>query len=131
MSAEIQRITVAELHAAFRAQGVPSREDIAVRCPMCRTVQSLRSLIAAGAGATSDDVERFIGFSCVGRFTGAGSPPASGDADGKGCNWTLGGLFKTHKLVVVDEDGKEHPYFEPATPDEAQALAATMPAASP
>jgi len=131
MSDEIRRIRVAELHAAFRAQGVPSREDIAVRCPMCRTVQSLRSLVAAGAGESADQVERFIGFSCVGRFSNAGSPPASGDSGGKGCNWTLGGLFKTHKLVVVDEDGKEHPYFEPATPEEAQALAAKMAAASP
>jgi hypothetical protein len=38
-----------------------------------------------------------------------------------GCDWTLGGLFSFAKLVVVTEDGKPHPRFEIATPEEAQA----------
>ncbi|SHE67000.1 hypothetical protein SAMN02745157_0676 [Kaistia soli DSM 19436] len=123
MSNEIKRITVDELHAAFKAQGVPSREDIAVKCPICGTVQSLRSLVAAGAGKTPDEAERFIGFSCVGRWTNAG-PHRKGSASGKGCDWTLGGFFKLHNLIVIDHAGAEHPYFDLASPDEAQTLAA-------
>lgn len=79
----------------------------------------MADLIRAGAGITESEVDRFIGFSCVGRWTGAPSPRPK--KDGKPCNWTLGGLFQTHKLAVIDEDGREHPRFEPASPEQAQA----------
>lgn len=115
-------MTVEEFHTACRAQGVKSHLDTAVVCPMCGTVQSARDLIAAGVGADFEAVEKYIGFSCVGRFTGAGSPRKS--PDGHPCNWTLGGLFKTHKLEVITPDGKHHPNFELATPEQAQQHAA-------
>lgn len=114
----MKTMTVEQFHAACRAQGVKSHLDTAVVCPMCGTVQSARDLIAAGVGADFEAVEKYIGFSCVGRFTGAGSPRKS--PDGQPCNWTLGGLFKTHKLEVVTPDGKHHPNFELATPEQAQ-----------
>lgn len=116
-------MTLGEYHAAFRDQGITCREDLAVVCPMCGTVQSARDLIAAGAGATFDGVERFLGFSCVGRWTGAGTPRR--EPDGRPCNWTLGGLFMLHKLEVVTPDGERHPRFLPATPGQAQAHAET------
>ncbi len=130
MSAEIKRITVAELHEAFKAQGVGAREDVAVKCPICGTVQSLRMLQLVGVGKTADEAERYLGFSCVGRWTGAGpfkknGPPAVG------CDWTLGGLFQLHRLIVVDGLGDPHPYFDIASPEEAQALAAQMAERSP
>lgn len=112
-------MTVIEFHAALMAQGVKSQCELALICPMCGTVQNGKDLIAAGAGSTFDDVEKYLGFSCIGRFTGAPSPRKA--PDGKPCNWTLGGLFKTHKLEVVTPDGKHHPRFEPATPEQAQA----------
>lgn len=113
-------ITLDQFHAELRAQGVP-RDDLALICPCCGTAQSARDLIAAGAGATFEEVEKYLGFSCVGRWTGAGSPRK--EPDGKPCNWTLGGLFQLHKLTVVTPDGEEHPRFEPATPEQAQELA--------
>ncbi|MDP1530285.1 MAG: VVA0879 family protein [Rhodoferax sp.] len=112
----MKTMTVTEFHGALIAQGV-KREDLALICPMCQTVQSATDLIAAGAGSNFDEVEKYLGFSCVGRFTGAGTPRK--DPDGAACNWTLGGLFALHKLEVVTEDGKRHPRFEPATPDQA------------
>lgn len=118
---EIRRLTIPEFHAALKAQGVPTREDLALKCPICGTVQSARSFIAAGAGASFDEIERYLGFSCVGRWTNAG-PYKPTTPPGKGCDWTLGGFFKLHKLIVVDDDGKEHPRFEPATREEALAL---------
>lgn len=116
-----RRITLDELHAELRAQGVSAREHFAFRCVCCGTIQSGTSLMRAGAGATFDDVERWLGFSCVGRFTNAG-PRKKDDPPGRGCDWTLGGFFTIHKLEVVTPDGKACPLFEPATPDEAQAL---------
>jgi hypothetical protein len=116
----MKTMTLEEFHQAFKAQGV-KREDYAMICPMCGTVQSARDLINAGAGPDFDSVETLLGFSCAGRFTGAGAPERD---SGNLCNWTLGGLFHTHKLEVITPDGKHHPRFEPATPEQAQAHAA-------
>jgi len=115
----MKTMTIQELRDSLKAQGVP-RENYAFRCPMCGTVQSAADLITAGAGADFAAVEPYLGFSCIGRFTGAGGPSQE-KAPGSGCNWTLGGLFQMHKLEVTDEEGKSHPLFEPATAEEAQA----------
>lgn len=114
----MRKITVDQFHAELKAQGV-ERRDLAFKCPMCGTVQSARDLIAAGAGKDFDEVEKYLAFSCVGRWTGAPGPRMH--PDGKPCDWTLGGLFSMHRLEVVTEDGKAHPRFEPASPEEAQA----------
>ena len=113
----MKTMTLDEFLAALKAQGVP-RDDLAVICPCCKTVQSASDLINADAGVDFESVEKYLGFSCVGRFTGALSPRKV--PDGKPCNWTLGGLFKLHTLEVVTEDGKRHPRFEPATAEQAQ-----------
>lgn len=105
---------------ALRAQGVP-REHYAVTCIMCGTVQSGMSLIRAGAGTDFDAVGRYLGFSCVGRWTN-GPSPSKAKEQGVACNWTLGGLFQTHQYEVVKE-GKAYPHFEPATPEQARQLA--------
>ena len=75
----------------------------------------------AKAGVEIDKTERYVGFSCIGRFTNAG-PHKRGTPAGKGCDWTLGGLFTLHNLEVVDDAGKAHPVFDIATAEEAQAL---------
>ena len=92
----------------------------ASKCPICCTVQSGADLIAVGARVEFDAVQHYLGFSCIGRLTGAdghvkGAPP------GKSCNWTLGGLLQMHELEVITENGERHPHFEPASPTEAQA----------
>lgn len=114
----MRHISVAELHGLLKAQRMPAREHFAFLCPMCGTVQSAQDLINAGAGRTFDDVERYLGFSCVGRFTGASTPRDV--PDGEPCDWTLGGLFQTHRIEVVGDAGKADPLFEPATPEQAQ-----------
>lgn len=100
----MKTMTLDEFHAALKAQGTERIEDVTFKCPMCGTLQSAQDLIDAGAGTDLDDVERYLAFSCVGRW------PSD-----KGCDWTLGGLFKLHELEVVTPDGKHHPRFEPAT----------------
>lgn len=116
-----RQITVEQLHTELRAQGVSGREHYAFRCVCCGTIQSGASLIRAGAGATFEDVEKWVGFSCVGRFTNAG-PRRKGEPPGRGCDWTLGGLFTIHKLEILTDDGKACALFEPATPEEARSL---------
>ena len=117
---QVKRITIDEFHTRIRAQGVP-REHVATRCPMCGTVQSMTSLVRAGAAGGVEEVEKYFGYSCVGRWTGAGSPSQE-RGKRRGCNWTLGGLLRMHKLEVVTEDGTAHPTFEPVSADEARAL---------
>ena len=65
-------------------------------CPRCKTAQS----IADFKEANIDDFDKYIGFSCIGRFD-----------ESKGCDWTLGGLFLIHELEVIDGEDK-HPLFK-------------------
>lgn len=123
----METVTLDEFIAKYKAQA-PSNADVVFRCPMCKTLQSARDLIAAGAGTTFDDVEGYLGFSCVGRFQGGDAPRKV--KDGKDCNWTLGGLFKVHELEVITPDGKRHPRFSLASPEEAAAHRAHQSAAS-
>lgn len=118
----IRTISVEQHHAEIRAQGVTALEDVAFVCPMCKQVQSARDLIEAGAGSNLEEVQGRLGFSCFGRHTGAEAPRKT--PDGKPCNWSLGGLLQIHKLEVETPDGKRHPTFELATPEQAQAHAA-------
>ncbi|ANN78938.1 VVA0879 family protein [Bordetella flabilis] len=111
-------MTLDEFHAACKAQA-KSAEVIVFKCPMCATLQTARELIAADAGPDFDAVERYLGFSCIGRFTGAAGPRRQ--PDGLPCDWTLGGLFRTHRLEVITPDGLHHPRFELAMLEEAQA----------
>ncbi len=115
----MKTMSLEEFRETLKAQGVP-REHYAFRCPICSTIQSGEDLIAAGAGADFEAVQSYLGFSCIGRFTKVGGH-VKGTPPGKGCNWTLGGLFRMHELEVITEDGKHHPHFEPVTPEEAQA----------
>ena len=119
----MKTLSIVEFLAQLKAQGTPI-EHAAFKCVRCQTVQSARSFIDAGAGADFDAVEKFLGFSCVGRFTGA-KMYRDGQPTGNGCDWTLGGLFSLHTLEVIDPQGKAHPRFEIASPEEAQALMKT------
>lgn len=97
-------MTIDEFKAAIKDQGKARAEDATFKCPRCGTLQSAQDLIDAGVGKTFADVEKYLAFSCVGRFTKK-----------KGCDWTLGGLFRIHELEVVTPDGKHHPAFMPMT----------------
>jgi hypothetical protein len=99
-------------------------------CVTCGTVQSMASLVVAGA--SPEEAETLIGFSCEGRLTGAGPWPHSPNAwrrAVRGCDWSLGGLFRLHRLQVNDGE-RMHPMFAIATPEQAQALASAIEARS-
>ena len=92
-------ISKAEYLALLNDQGV-DLIDAKHICPMCKTAQSAQDFVDAGIDRT--EVEKYIGFSCIGRVDNS-----------KGCDWSLGGLFQIHGLLVEDEDGKHHPRFLP------------------
>jgi hypothetical protein len=128
----MEQITIDQLHARFKEQGVSAREHIAFKCLNCGTIQSIASLVKAGC--PSEDAEKYVGFSCEGRFSNAGPYPGEKNKTDKakarrkvrGCDWTLGGLFRLHKVEVLNADGKPQPIFEIASADEAQALERLM-----
>lgn len=115
---QAREITHAEFIAEYRAQS-ETREGIVFICPACGTLQNALDLIAAGAGEKFEDVGGQIGFTCVGRHRGQGSPSKA--IAGKGCNWTLGGLFQIHTLTVLTAEGDKHPHFELASREQADA----------
>ncbi len=68
-------------------------------CPRCKTEQTVKDLM--DAGVAKNKVEVFLAFSCIGRFT-----------TDKGCNWTLGGLFRIHEAeITFDGDANPRPVF--------------------
>jgi hypothetical protein len=87
-------------------------------CPACGTVQSVQQLLDAviKSGGKKDDVHGYIGFSCIGRFTGMSDEGIASKNKGekwdKGCNWTLGGLLTIHSLEVIVDGGVKRPTFE-------------------
>lgn len=126
----MESISLNELHHRFHAQGVSSRDHMAMVCPRCGTVQSIVSWMRAGA--VYEVAERYTGFSCVGRLTKAGPWPADNDQTPNavrrrlvpGCDWTLGGLLQIHELEVTSDAGLRMPAFVVATPEAARALEA-------
>lgn len=117
----MRKITLEQYHTELKAQGMPSGQWVMMKCPACGKVQCAEDLIRAGAGKDFDEVEKYLGFSCVGRWTNAGPPPRKKDMPrDKGCNWTLGGLLRIHELTVVTPDGEEHARFEVASKEEAE-----------
>lgn len=112
-------LTVQEFFAKLRSQNVP-REHLAFVCPICGSIQSAYDLIKAGAGKDYDEVEKYVAFSCVGRFTHK-LPAPKPFGTRYGCDWTLGGLFQFHDLEVITPDGKAHPRFRPVSATIAQA----------
>ncbi len=128
----IEVIPLAEAHARMKAQAVSSQKHYAFKCPICGTVQSMMSLVKAGA--KPDTAHEYIAFSCEGRFSGAGPTASEKDRSAKakarrqlrGCDWTLGGLFQLHKLEISYPDGKQRPSFEIVSGEEARALETEM-----
>jgi|SaaInlStandDraft_4_1057021.scaffolds.fasta_scaffold01991_13 hypothetical protein len=60
------------------------------KCPCCEESQTLGEFIDAGIKNPQD---KFF-YSCIGRW-----------AEGRGCDWTLGGLIQVHKTLVTPPDG--------------------------
>lgn len=60
------------------------------RCVMCGNVQSAVSVDERNPTLVGKRKDDWIFFSCEGRHT-----------EGVGCDWTLGGLFRLHRLEVV------------------------------
>ena len=112
-------VSLEDFRAALAAQGLGVRH-VAVRCPICDTVQTPQDLIDASAGRDYASVRRYFAYSCIGRWTGAGNH-RRGWPPGRGCMWTLGGTLPIHTYEVVTPSGDVYPTFEPATPAEAQA----------
>ena len=83
-------------------------------CPMCNKIQTAEDLF--DAGIKRGKLELYIGFSCIGRFNGKGTPYLSGKKIKKfphGCDWTLGGLFRgMGREVIIVKDGKDHRRFD-------------------
>ena len=72
------------------------------KCPRCKTAQCAEDFAVLDEFKDNKDrIGNFLGFSCIGRFTKE-----------KGCDWTLGGLFKIHEIEVEDKEGKKHPHFQ-------------------
>lgn len=78
----------------------PDTDGWLFQCPGCGNQQSVNSVLKDNPELNRDDVKGWIYYSCQGRY-GKG-----------GCDWTLGGFLRLHKLEVVKDDGSVMPVFE-------------------
>ena len=94
-------------HDSWESEGVRRfgkiKNDWKFVCPACGFVQSVKMCLEAGME------ESAIGYSCIGRFWGSGTPKAFG-GDSVPCNYAGGGLFRLQPLRITKE-GKIHELF--------------------
>jgi len=73
-------------------------------CPSCGHVQTFNDFLALDM--VPEDVEKYVGFSCIGRFDGHGDTDiCSGKSP---CNYTAGGLLNINPIKVII--GENHRY---------------------
>ncbi|MCP4050563.1 MAG: hypothetical protein GY730_07660 [bacterium] len=78
-------------------------------CPVCKTVQSANDFLKRGL-----DPNKYIGYSCIGRFK-KNPPKAFGNkkiAEGSGCDFTNGGLFRLGPKIIILENKTERYTFD-------------------
>ena len=110
---KVKTYTLQQYRDAIAKQEVSRNEFYAFSCPMCGKVQCAQDLIHAGAGKDFKTVEGYLAFSCVGRWTGAGSSRKIKDK--LGCNWTLGGFLRIADTEIVMPDGSKEYRFRPTS----------------
>ena len=77
------------------------------KCCNCGHVQCMADFEALSS--YTGRPETVVFFSCIGRWSGGKGELGNGLSP---CNYTLGGLFKIHKLTVVYPDGEREAVFE-------------------
>ena len=97
---------IAMTHAEFLAEGGrrfgPDMRQWRFVCPSCGYEQTVAQCLKAGMP------ESAVGFSCIGRWTGALAQ--FGERPGP-CNYAGGGLFAIKPLIVTMPDGTSTDYF--------------------
>lgn len=71
--------------------------DWRFQCPRCKETQSAREFHEEKIRG----VDRKVYFSCIGRWV-----------EGRGCDWTLGGLLQIHAMEVITPKGEIIPVME-------------------
>lgn len=96
-------------HADWAAEGRRLFGDNPVkwrlRCPACGHVTTPEDYQSAGAP------DGAVGFSCIGRWSGALREAIGGRGPGP-CNYAGGGLIPLHTLEVTLPDGRTRGVFE-------------------
>ena len=97
MSKELRRISHAKFLEELTTKYTTDKNKWAFKCPSCGNVQTIQDFIDIKENPTN------VNFSCIGRYT-----------EGRGCNWTLGGLLKIHSLEIEMDDSRKtiSPSFE-------------------
>lgn len=89
-------------------------------CPNCKNVQTIADFLELRKAGIKVKDAQVAYFNCIGRYDTRISSDKIGTMTDKKkpCNYTLGGLLRLVKTVVLDDEGKEHPVFEFETPSD-------------
>lgn len=81
----------------------PDKKQWRFQCVRCKGTQTFQDFL--DAGMEPDEANKVVFYSCIGRWV-----------KGRGCDWTLGGLFQIHELEVTNDTGESIPVFKFAAP---------------
>lgn len=95
--AEITTIQISKWRERGKLLFGESPENWRFKCPRCGESQTL----AEFRQNKIENPEGKFYFSCIGRWV-----------EGRGCDWTLGGLLQIHRTEVIDEEGSVFRVFE-------------------
>ena len=86
-------------------------DDVAtwrVVCPSCGHVQCMKDYQEQVPHLTEEQILKYLGFSCIGRFTKPEADSLTGEAP---CNYAGGGLFGLNPQPVKMPDGEVSYWF--------------------
>lgn len=107
----IEKISIDQWLAVGEQLFGTNPENWKFKCTACGHSQSIAEVKERHPTLGSDEIKRWIHVSCEGRqWACRGRKPEAG------CDWTLGGLFRIHKLEVDTGEGLK-PAFEFDHPD--------------
>lgn len=102
---ETRRVNLADFIAEAEQLFGKDRAGWRFVCPGCGHIASVQNYKDAGAP------EGAVGFSCVGRWLGNGRDWVGQEGPGP-CDYTTGGLINISPIILIDNEGKEHSYFD-------------------
>jgi len=77
------------------------RNDWAFKCVSCGNIQSANSVLAHGCPEDELTIRAWLTNNCEGRYN-----------KNYGCDWSLSGIFRIHKVVLLSDKGVVYPMFE-------------------
>ena len=115
-SPDLRKTPVAEWIKEAEKLFGPDKKRWKFKCPSCEHIQTPGDFIEMNKKQGLDLSPEIAWFSCIGRWLDIPDEKVGTifdkDKGKQPCNYTLGGLIRLAKTIVIDPEGNEHRVFE-------------------